>query len=74
MTLDMLADWYKRKLSTQASLWYDVSWMAGIYQQIINKSSELMNELWWTSKEDTTTNPFWWSTSYSLNFTSKYKK
>lgn len=72
MTLDMLADWYKRKLSTQASLWYDVSWMAGIYQQIINKSSELMNGLWWTSKEDTTTNPFWWSPSYWLNFTSKY--
>ena len=72
MTLDMLADWYKRKLSTQASLWYDVSWMAGIYQQIINKSSELMNGLWWTSKEDTTTNPIWWSPSYWLNFTSKY--
>jgi hypothetical protein len=72
MTLDMLADWYKRKLSTQASLWYDVSWMAGIYQQIINKSSELMNGLWWTSKEDTPTNPIWWSPSYWLNFTSKY--
>ena len=41
MSLEMLADGYKRKLATQASLGYDVSGMQGIYTQIMNKADEL---------------------------------
>ena len=52
MSLDMLADWYKRKLATQASLGYDVSGMAWLYQQITTKADELMAWIW---ASDTTT-------------------
>jgi hypothetical protein len=54
MTLDMLADWYKRKLSTQASLWYDVSGMAWLYQQIINKAEDLRAWIWLDDVTQTT--------------------
>jgi hypothetical protein len=45
MSLDMLADGYRRKLSTQAALGYDVSGMRGIYDQIISKSNELKRSI-----------------------------
>jgi len=46
MSLDMLADGYKRKLQTQAALWYDVSGMKWIYDQIISKANQLKNNIW----------------------------
>jgi hypothetical protein len=55
MTLDMLADWYKRKLSTQASLGYDVSGMAWLYQQIINKAEDLRAGIGLDDTQQTTT-------------------
>ena len=78
MSLDMLADWYKRKLSTQASLWYDVSWMQGIYKQLINQAEELRAWIWNTnqstlqSTQSSSFKPAWatkydTSTSYSSN-------
>lgn len=54
MSLNMLADWYKRKLATQASLWYDVSGMAWLYQQIITKADDLMAWIGWDTATDTT--------------------
>jgi hypothetical protein len=72
MSLDMLADWYKRKLSTQASLWYDVSWMQGIYKQLINQAEELRAWIWNTNQstlQSTQSSSFTpkWATKYQNN-------
>ena len=65
MSLNMLADWYKRKLATQASLGYDVSGMAWLYQQIITKADALMAWIW--EVEDTT------SYQSNINYTPIFK-
>jgi hypothetical protein len=77
MSLDMLADWYKRKLSTQASLWYDVSWMQGIYKQLINQAEELRAWIWNTNQstlQSTQSSSFTpaWATKYSSTSYNSY--
>ena len=62
MTLDMLADGYRRKLQTQAALNKDVSGMGWIYNQIIDEANRLKQEIWidtWTSNTESTPQTRW---------------
>ena len=54
MSLDLLANGYKRQLSTAASAGYDVSGMLWTYRQITAKAEELMSWIWWDTATDTT--------------------
>lgn len=73
MSLDMLADWYKRKLSTQASLGYDVSGMAWLYQQIITKADELMAWIWASDTNTTTQTQMTYTPIFKTTSFQKYK-
>lgn len=73
MSLDMLADWYKRKLATQASLGYDVSGMAWLYQQIITKADELMAWIWASDTNTTTQTQMTYTPIFKTTSFQKYK-
>jgi hypothetical protein len=46
MTLDSLANWYKKRLSTVAWLWYDVSWLIWAYESLQNQAENVKTTLW----------------------------
>ena len=63
MSLDMLANGYKRKLQNQAALWKDVSGMAWVYYQIVNESDRIKKKIWIDWTQSTTTTPEKWISS-----------
>ena len=73
MSLDMLADWYKRQLSSLASLWYDVSGMAWMYKQITTKADELMAWIWASDTNTTTQTQMTYTPIFKTTSFQKYK-
>ena len=57
MTLDSLSIWYKKRLSTVAWLWYDVSWLAGAYDSIKSQADNIRSSLWIKTTTATQTAP-----------------
>lgn len=50
-TLDVLASWYKKQLSSLAWQWYDVSWLEWEYLNIKWQADALKNKLWINTPE-----------------------
>jgi len=64
LTLDILAEWYKKQLATAAGLWYDVSGLQWTYTNIKGQADALRQEIGMgeTIVWDGTTEPTeWWS-------------
>jgi hypothetical protein len=68
MTLKWVANWYKAKLQSLASAWYDVSWYEWIYTNIQNTVDWLLTPTNWSTpvqKQDTSYKANNWKT-YNL--------
>lgn len=60
LNLRVFAWWYKRKLASLAWQWYDVSWLEGIYLDLMNEVETLEQSAWvvWSEAPDQD-NPLW---------------
>jgi hypothetical protein len=59
LTLDVLAWWYKKQLTSLAWQGYDVSWLEWTYLNIKSQADALRSELWIIPQQQTTQ---WWFT------------